>query len=95
MARYLGVEPSDVGRLRRTAAAKPIDASNPAFSFDPNKCILCGKCVRVCHEIQGLGAIDFACRGFHTRISTFASQTLSQSACQTCGECVERCPTGA
>jgi formate dehydrogenase alpha subunit len=95
VARYLGVEPSDVGRLHRTAAAKPIDASNPAFSFDPNKCILCGKCVRVCHEIQGLGAIDFAGRGIHTRISTFGAKPLAQSICQTCGECVERCPTGA
>jgi formate dehydrogenase alpha subunit len=95
VARYLGVDPSDVGRLRRTVAAKPIDASNPAFYFDPNKCILCGKCVRVCHEIQGLGAIDFAARGFHTRISTFGAKPLAQSVCQTCGECVERCPTGA
>jgi len=95
VARYLGVEPSGVERLRRTAADKPIDASNPAFSFDPNKCILCGKCVRVCHEIQDLGAIDFASRGFHTRISTFGAKPLAQSVCQTCGECVERCPTGA
>jgi formate dehydrogenase alpha subunit len=95
VARYLGVDASDVGRLRRTAAAKPIDTSNPAFAFDPNKCILCGKCVRVCHEIQGLGAIDFAARGFHTRISTFGARPLAQSVCQTCGECVERCPTGA
>lgn len=95
VARYLGVDPSDVGRLRRTVASKPIDTSNPAFAFDPNKCILCGKCVRVCQEIQGLGAIDFASRGFHTRISTFGAKPLAQSVCQTCGECVERCPTGA
>ncbi len=95
VARYLGVGPSDVGRLRRTVAARPIDDSNPAFSFDPNKCILCGKCVRVCHEIQGLGAIDFASRGFRTRVSTFGAKPLAQSVCQTCGECVERCPTGA
>ena len=49
----------------------------------------------MCDEIQGVGAIDFADRGFHTRISTFAGRPWSDSICQTCGECVERCPTGA
>jgi len=95
VARYLGVEKTSVARLRRTDRDLPIDTSNPAFDFDPNKCILCGKCVRVCDEIQGVGAIDFADRGFHTRISTFAGRPWADSICQTCGECVERCPTGA
>jgi formate dehydrogenase alpha subunit len=95
VARYLGVGSSDVTRLRRIARAAPVDESNPAFVFDPNKCILCGRCVRVCREVQGLGAIDFAARGFHTRISTFGAKPLAQSPCQSCGECVERCPTGA
>lgn len=95
VARYLGVDQASVDRLRRTTSSKPPDASNPAFLFDPNKCILCGKCVRVCSEIQGLGAIDFVSRGFHTRISPFGGKPLAQSICQTCGECVERCPTGA
>ncbi|RJQ82426.1 MAG: formate dehydrogenase subunit alpha [Desulfobacteraceae bacterium] len=95
VARYLGVEKASIDRLRRPVAVMPVDRSNPAFDFDPNKCILCGKCVRVCDEIQGLGAIDLAGRGYRARISTFAGQPWADSICQTCGECVERCPTGA
>ncbi|UCF89785.1 MAG: (2Fe-2S)-binding protein, partial [Desulfobacterales bacterium] len=95
VARYLAVEKRSMERFRRETPDKPLDTSNPAFDFDPNKCILCGKCVRVCQEIQGLGAIDFAGRGYRTRIATFGARPLLESNCQTCGECVERCPTGA
>lgn len=95
VARYVGVDKEAVDRFRREAVVKPIDTSHPAFDFDQNKCILCGKCVRVCNEIVGLGAIDVAFRGYNTRISPFGRNSLAQSVCQGCGECVERCPTGA
>jgi len=95
VARYVGVEKGSVSRLRRGEITKPIDRSNPAFDFDPNKCILCGKCVRTCEEIVGLGAVDFVFRGYNTRIAPFGLKPLSESVCETCGECVERCPTGA
>jgi formate dehydrogenase alpha subunit len=96
LARELNVSQETVARLRRTTQpALPIDTSNPAFDFDPNKCVLCGKCVRTCHELVGRGAIDFSHRGEDTRISPFGAKLWVDSTCQTCGECVSRCPTGA
>ncbi len=96
LARNLGVDREDVERLRpRNIQPQPIDTSNPAFDFDPNKCVLCGRCVRTCQQLVGRGAIDFAFRGEDTRISPFAGKPLVDSICQTCGECVARCPTGA
>jgi len=95
VARYVGVEPSSVKRLRRTKLTKSPDTSNPAFDFDPNKCILCGKCVRRCDEVVGVRAIDFAYRGHDTVVSPFGAIPIALSVCQSCGECVEHCPTGA
>jgi len=95
VARYVGVEQRSIERLRRTKRTRPSDRSNPAFDFEPDKCILCGKCVRRCDEIVGLGAIDFCHRGYDTVISPFSGRPLAQSICQSCGECVEHCPTGA
>lgn len=66
--------------------------NNPFIARDMEKCILCGQCVRVCDEIQGVGAIDFAYRGFKTKISPPFEHDLS---CEFCGQCVAVCPTGA
>ncbi|MFH1491505.1 MAG: formate dehydrogenase subunit alpha, partial [Pseudomonadota bacterium] len=95
VARYVGVQQSSVERLRRGRLTKRPDTSNPAYDFDPNKCILCGRCVRTCDELVGVGAIDFAYRGYDTVIAPFGARPLAESVCQTCGECVEHCPTGA
>lgn len=95
VARYVGVRPEAVRRLRRGEPSRTVDTSNPAYDFDPNKCILCGRCVRTCDEIVGVGAIDFTYRGYRTVIRPFGGKPLAQSICQTCGECVEHCPTGA
>jgi len=73
----------------------PVDDSSPSLVRDPNKCILCGRCVRVCEEIQTVSAIDFVHRGAQTVVSPAFQQTLGASSCINCGQCVAACPTGA
>jgi formate dehydrogenase alpha subunit len=70
----------------------PIDDVSPFIKRDPNKCILCGKCVRICDELQGRGALSFLDRGLNTRIGTSYDQVL---ACEFCGQCIDVCPVGA
>ncbi len=65
---------------------------NPFIEIDMEKCILCGQCVRICEEIQGVGAIDFAYRGFKAKICPPFEKDLN---CEFCGQCVAVCPTGA
>jgi len=72
-----------------------LDVSSPSIVRDPNKCILCGRCVRVCEEIQSVSAIDFIGRGWRTRIGTALDRGLNVSSCINCGQCVMVCPTGA
>ena len=92
VAAYLGI---DRPSLRRTARTLAVDDSNPFFDFDPNRCILCAKCVRTCNEVTCAGAIDLAYRGYESKVATFADEALMDSICKSCGECVVRCPTGA
>jgi formate dehydrogenase alpha subunit len=70
-------------------------SSNPAIERDLSKCILCGKCVRVCSEVQASDVINFAGRGFETKIATGFDLPLSTDNCRLCGQCVSVCPTGA
>jgi len=72
-----------------------LDLSSPAIVRDPAKCILCGKCVRVCEEVQGVSAIDFVNRGSETIVGTTFDQGINVSSCVFCGQCVAVCPTGA
>ena len=72
----------------------PIDDSHPLFIYNPNKCVLCGKCVWVCQR-QGVGAIDFAFRGLETTISTFDRIPMAEARCDSCLECVRVCPVGS
>lgn len=72
-----------------------LDVSSPSLVRDPEKCILCGKCVRVCEEIQTVSAIDFIGRGSRTKIGTAFDGGLNLSSCINCGQCVVVCPTGA
>ncbi len=68
---------------------------HPYILRDPNKCILCGRCVRICDEVQGIGALGFTSRGFDTRIEPALSMPLCETNCESCGQCVSTCPTGA
>ena len=79
----------------RAKSTKGQDESSPCISRDAGKCILCGDCVRVCNEIQHVGAIDFAHRGANMTISTAFGKPLAESPCVGCGQCAAVCPTGA
>jgi len=72
-----------------------MDASSPAIIRDPAKCILCGKCVRVCEEVMKVGCIDFIGRGSTTTVGPALDQGLNVSSCVNCGQCILVCPTGA
>lgn len=79
----------------RAKSTKNDDTSSVCIVRDAGKCILCGDCVRVCNEIQNVGAIDFAHRGSKMVISTAFGKPLAESPCVGCGQCAAVCPTGA
>ena len=92
LAQDLGVR-----RRRYFGARTParLDVASPSIVRDPAKCILCGKCVRVCEEIQTVGAIDFIGRGSRAHVGPAFDEGLNVSSCVNCGQCVSVCPTGA
>ena len=75
--------------------AAPIDDSNPYFSFDPSKCIVCSRCVRACSDIQGTFALTIENRGFASKVSAGVAEKFLQSECVSCGACVDACPTSS
>ena len=79
----------------RAPAIVKIDDSHPAYTRDMNKCILCGRCWRACDEIACIEAIDMAYRGDASTVAAFGNKPIFESTCVACGECLERCPTGA
>ena len=85
-------------RERRISGKKPrhrLDLSSPSVVRDPAKCILCGRCVRTCDEIQSVSTLEFLNRGSKTIIGTTMNRDLNFSSCIACGQCVMVCPTGA
>ncbi|MFH1593831.1 MAG: formate dehydrogenase subunit alpha [Candidatus Omnitrophota bacterium] len=92
---HIGITVDDLKRFRKPTRRLAVDSSNPFFERDPNKCILCGRCVRTCGDVQRVSGIDFICRGYDTKIAPFGNSPITESRCESCGECAVRCPTGA
>src|ERR1700759_5141095 len=69
------------------------DESNPYFTYDPSKCIVCNRCVRACEETQGTFALTIAGRGFESRVAASANEPFMEAECVSCGACVAACPT--
>ena len=92
LSRRFGI---DEIRFKSTQKEAPIDRSSPSLVRDPNKCILCGDCVRACSEIQGIGAIDFINRGSEVAVAPAFGKDLNAVECVHCGQCSAVCPTGA
>lgn len=74
---------------------KTTDSSHPYIVLDHNRCILCGRCIRICDEITGAHALDFGKRGWKTNVCADINQPLGESSCISCGGCFQVCPTGA
>jgi NADH-quinone oxidoreductase subunit G len=92
LARRLGVTRV---RFKKQDREVPVDRSSPSIIRDPNKCVLCGDCVRICSEVQSVGAIDFAYRGAQTMVIPSFGKDLDRVECVNCGQCARICPTGA
>jgi len=73
----------------------PIDDSNPAIVLCPEKCVRCGRCVKVCQDVQNVWALEFIGRGFSGKIASAADAPLGESPCIKCGQCAAHCPVGA
>ncbi len=82
-------------RFEDTREQLPLDTSSPSVVRDPNKCILCGDCVRTCEEIQGMNIIDFTHRSADLRVMPAFDQKLAETDCIGCGQCAAVCPTAA
>lgn len=82
-------------RFENYKERRPLDFSSPSIVRDPNKCILCGNCVRVCNELQSVGALGFAFRGSDSMVMPAFDRQISTTDCVNCGQCRVFCPTGA
>jgi NADH-quinone oxidoreductase subunit G len=82
-------------RFANSKQERQLDTSSPSIVRDPAKCVLCGRCIRVCNEIQTVGAIDFTRRGPELKVTTFMDKGLGKVNCINCGQCIHVCPVAA
>ena len=92
VAALVGINTLTYPRLEQK---RPIDTTSPSIVRDPNKCILCGRCVQICSEIQTVNALALDQRGFDTQITDAFNQGMGNSSCVNCGQCTVFCPVGA
>jgi len=86
---------TDKLEIQRHARFFPVDKSNPLLIFDPNKCVLCTRCIRACRDLRGVGILTTRKQGEDEYIGTLNGFPLAESGCRFCGACAEVCPTGA
>ena len=92
LAAEFGIREVPYGKI---VSEVPVDDSNPAVTLEPSKCIRCGRCVKVCQEVQNVWALEFIGRGFKGKIAAAADVPLGDSPCIKCGQCAAYCPVGA
>jgi formate dehydrogenase major subunit len=95
LRRYATEYGADVQAFAGAAGEHPVDRRHPLIVLDPNKCILCGRCVRICSELVGVAAFGFVNRGFDTVVKPALNDSLLDTDCVSCGLCIGTCPTGA
>ena len=95
LRRYATEYGVELKRYLGEARQHPVDHSHPLIELDPNKCVLCARCLRVCSEVVGVSAYGFAYRGFSTVVRPPLGLSLADTDCVSCGLCVSTCPTGA
>jgi len=93
MAGAVGLREVRYGYAGENHLDAEIDDSNPYFSFDPSKCIVCSRCVRACDEVQGTFALTIEGRGFESKVAASVNESFVDSECVSCGACVQACPT--
>jgi NADPH-dependent glutamate synthase beta subunit-like oxidoreductase/Pyruvate/2-oxoacid:ferredoxin oxidoreductase delta subunit len=92
LKQYLSGDEASIQRRPRLFA---VDDTNPLFTIDPNKCVLCGRCIRACQELRGVAVLFYKRKGDETYIGTNHGLSLAESGCRFCGACAEVCPTGS
>lgn len=95
LRRYATEYQVEIARYSGAVRRHRVDMSHPLIRLDPNKCILCGRCVRTCADLVGLSVLGFSGRGFVTVVGPALARPLVESPCTACGACIESCPTGA